>query len=124
MREVLTQAELDKLAAKAFAPERLTVTRDIFLFSCYTGLAYVDVHRLRRSDISPGMDGQPWIFARRQKTETPFRIPLLPIPLEFIERYKYHPQCVNQNRVLPVWSNQKLNEYLKGSRRYAGSPSD
>jgi integrase len=112
-RDVLTQAELDSIRQKEFASERIRITRDIFLFSCYTGLAYVDVHNLKRSDIQTGVDRQPWIVARRQKTETPFRIPLLAIPLEILDRYKDHPQCLNQDKVLPVWSNQKLNEYLK-----------
>ena len=113
VRQILTQEELDKLAKKEFLTERLSITRDVFLFSCYTGLAYVDVFKLKRSDISLGIDKQKWIFAERQKTETPFHIPLLPVPLEILERYKDHPQCASENRALPVWSNQKLNEYLK-----------
>jgi integrase len=59
------------------------------------------------------MDGEKWIFTSRQKTEVPSRIPLLPVCLDILNRYKDHPQCVGQDRVLPVWSNQKLNEYLK-----------
>lgn len=113
IREVLTQEELDVLASKNFSTSRLNITRDIFLFSCYTGLAYVDVHKLKRSEISVGIDGQKWIFAQRQKTETPFHIPLLEVPLQILERYEKYPQCLVQDRALPVWSNQKLNEYLK-----------
>ena len=73
----------------------------------------VDVHRLSRSDIGIGVDGQQWIFSTRQKTETPFKIPLLPIPLEILHQYKDHPPCLVNESLLPVWSNQKLNEYLK-----------
>jgi site-specific recombinase XerD len=113
VREVLSAEELDRIASREFAVERLRVARDIFLFSCYTGLAYVDVHRLRRSNIQIGMDGQQWIISSRQKTDTPFRLPLLAVPLLIMERYRDHPLCVNQDRLLPVWSNQKLNEYLK-----------
>lgn len=113
VREILTQEELDRIGAKTFSTERLQVARDVFLFSCYTGLAYVDVERLQRGDISVGIDGGKWIFARRQKTESPFRIPLLSVPLQIIERYKDHPKCAAEDRVLPVSSNQKLNEYLK-----------
>jgi hypothetical protein len=80
VREILTQEELDRMEAKDFSTERLTVARDVFLFSCYTGLAYVDVGRLQYIDISLGIDGGKWIFARRQKTEAPFRIPLLSVP--------------------------------------------
>jgi site-specific recombinase XerD len=113
VRQFLTQEEIDRIASKTFSTERLTVTRDIFLFSCYTGLAYVDVYNLKRSDIGVGIDSQKWIFSRRQKTETPFHIPLLSIPLQILERYKDHPKCINEDKALPVWSNQKLNEYLK-----------
>ncbi|GAC1425534.1 MAG: site-specific integrase [Flavisolibacter sp.] len=113
VREVLTQGELDRILQKEFTSERIRISRDIFLFSCYTGLAYVDVHNLRRSDIQQGADGRLWIIARRQKTETPFMIPLLTIPIKILNHYKDHPQCLNEDRALPVWSNQKLNEYLK-----------
>lgn len=113
VRETLTQEELDRIATKAFSTDRLGMARDVFLFSCYTGLAYVDVGRLRPQDIRIGIDGGKWIFARRQKTAAPFRIPLLTIPLQIIERYENHPKCVSEGKVLPVSSNQKLNEYLK-----------
>ena len=105
--------ELRVLAEKEFAIERLRIVRDIFLFSCYTGLAYVDVHKLKRSEIVRGIDGNRWIFTHRQKTEVSTRIPLLPICLDIVDRYKDHPQCVHQDRLLPVWSNQKMNSYLK-----------
>ena len=52
-------------------------------------------------------------IAQRKKTETPFHIPLLEVPLQILARYMNHPQCINEDRALPVWSNQKLNEYLK-----------
>ncbi|MDX5420130.1 MAG: site-specific integrase [Hymenobacteraceae bacterium] len=87
--------------------------RDIFLFSCFTGLAYVDVQQLRHTDIGRGIDGEQWIFKNRQKTEAPSRIPLLPAALQVIDRYRQHPQCLHDGRVLPVLSNQKMNAYLK-----------
>jgi len=59
------------------------------------------------------MDGDLWIFTRRQKTDTPSRIPILPIAQEIINKYTDHPQCVNEDRLLPVLSNQKMNAYLK-----------
>ncbi|PTX14705.1 site-specific recombinase XerD [Pontibacter mucosus] len=113
VREYLSEAELQRMAAKEFATDRLGQVRDVFLFSCYTGLAYVDVQKLKRSEIREGMDGERWIFTRRQKTETPSRIPLLPVALDILDRYQEHPQCLYQDRVLPVLSNQKMNAYLK-----------
>lgn len=111
--EFLTEYEIQKMAAKKFTSERLHQIRDIFLFCCYTGLAFADVKKLKSSEIGIGIDGSKWIFTNRQKTDTLSRIPLLPIALEILHQYKDHPACVNSEKVLPVLSNQKYNEYLK-----------
>jgi site-specific recombinase XerD len=87
--------------------------RDVFLFCCYTGLAFADVEKLKPSEIGIGVDGTKWIFTNRQKTDTLSRIPLLPIAMDLLEKYKDHPACINSEKVLPVLSNQKYNEYLK-----------
>jgi site-specific recombinase XerD len=112
-REALTPEELETMAGKNFAMNRLAQVRDIFLFSCYTGLAYADLQKLKRSEISTGIDGGKWIFTRRQKTDTPSRIPLLPMAETILVRYAGHPQCLAKDRVLPILSNQKMNAYLK-----------
>ena len=108
-RPFLTDDELNRISAKTFMIDRIAQVRDIFLFSCYTGLAYVDVLQLTRAEIAIGIDGEKWIYTSRQKTNTTTRIPLLPPALEILERYKDHPQCINQDRLLPVLSNQKMN---------------
>jgi site-specific recombinase XerD len=112
-RTALTEFELQTLYNKKFHIERLSIVKDIFLFSCFSGLAYVDVQKLKRSEIMIGVDGNKWIFSRRQKTDITARIPLLPMALEILQKYEDHPQCVFQDRVLPVLSNQKMNAYLK-----------
>lgn len=111
--EFLTEDELQKITEKKFVSGRINQVRDIFLFCCYTGLAFVDVKKLKSSEIGIGIDGSKWIFTRRQKTDTPSRIPLLPFALEILDKYKDHPVCLNADKVLPVLSNQKYNEYLK-----------
>ncbi len=103
---------MQEIASKEFKAERLTLVRDTFLFSCHTGLAYADVKKLKRNEIAVGVDGEQWIFTNRQKTDTSSRIPLLPTSLELLNKYKSHPQCVN-DKLLPVLSNQKMNAYLK-----------
>jgi site-specific recombinase XerD len=113
VREVLTQEEIDVLAKKEFAISRLAVVRDLFVFSCYTGLAYADVKKLKRSEVATGIDGEQWIFTSRQKTETPSRIPLLPQAMDIIRKYKYDPFCSHKDVLFPVPSNQKMNAYLK-----------
>jgi site-specific recombinase XerD len=112
-RPYLTLEELSRISAKTFIAPRINQVRDIFLFSCYTGLAYADVKKLSRSEIAVGIDGDKWIFTNRQKTESATRVPLLPPAQEILDRYANHPQCINEGRLLPVLSNQKMNGYLK-----------
>jgi site-specific recombinase XerD len=112
-RTALTEYELEILSTKTFSVERLSIVKDIFLFSCYSGLAYADVKKLNRSEIMIGIDGEKWIFTKRQKTDISSRIPLLPAALQILNRYTEHPQCKYEDRVLPVLSNQKMNAYLK-----------
>lgn len=112
-RNFLTEEELEALVEKQINMERLAVVRDIFLFSCFTGLAYIDVKQLTSDNIVKGIDGQLWIDTKRQKTSTPSRIPLLRTALDIIQKYQDHPKCNNENTLLPVSSNQKMNAYLK-----------
>ena len=112
-RTALTEFELEALRMKKFEIERLAIVRDIFLFSCMTGLAYADVQKSKRSEIRIGVDGEKWIFSRRQKTDITSRIPLLPVAVDILNRYSDLPVCQADDRVLPVLSNQKMNAYLK-----------
>jgi site-specific recombinase XerD len=112
-RAFLSQEEIDMMFNKEFTIERLNQVKDIFLFSCFTGLAYVDVKKLSRKNIGFGVDGERWIFINRTKTDTRSNIPLLPIASAILEKYKDHPQVVNQEKLLPILSNQKMNSYLK-----------
>ncbi len=111
--DFLKEADLEAIRNKKFKSERLAAVRDIFLFSCFTGLAYIDVKNLTRDKIVVGIDGERWIKINRTKTSIEAKIPILPIAGEIIDRYSNHPKCVNENTVLPVLSNQKMNEYLK-----------
>jgi integrase len=112
-REALNKDELQVMATRQFPCNRLTQVRDMFLFSCYTGLAYIDLKKLRRNEISTGIDGGKWIFTKRKKTDTPSRIPLLPDALNILAKYESHPACLVRELVLPILSNQKMNAYLK-----------
>ncbi|RWY46049.1 site-specific integrase [Mucilaginibacter gilvus] len=112
-RTFLNQEELQSLADKVLEIDRVSQVRDIFLFSCFTGMAYADVSKLTRTEIVKGPDGEMWIYAKRKKTDTLTHIPLLPSALSILKKYADHPVCVNKNRALPVMSNQKMNAYLK-----------
>lgn len=112
-RNFLLRDELELLAAKKLFVSRLEQVRDIFLFSCYTGLSYADVVKLVVSDVAIGIDGEQWIFTSRVKTDALSRIPLLPVAKSIIEKYRDHPKVQLSGRLLPNMSNEKLNCYLK-----------
>jgi len=112
-RAFLSMEEIETMLNKVFVSDRLNLVKDIFLFSCFTGLAYADVKKLSRKNIAIGVDGERWIYINRTKTDTRSNIPILPIASYLLEKYKDHPQVVNQEKLLPILSNQKMNSYLK-----------
>ena len=109
-RGYLTQEEVEVIMAKQFSTKRLEQVRDIFVFLCFCGLAYIDVKKLRKENIRTSFDGNLWIMGKREKTDVSFSIPLLDIPKQILEKYE---GTLPDNRILPVPSNQKMNAYLK-----------
>jgi site-specific recombinase XerD len=109
----LTNEELKALETKVFATERLDVVRDIFLFTCYTGLAPIDLQRITYDNIKVQNDKNKWILINRQKTKIASNVMLLPKVEELIEKYKTNIYCQANNKVLPYRTNQITNEYLK-----------
>jgi len=112
-REYLTKDELIRIENKHFNIVRLQVVQDLFVFSCYTGLAYIDVFNLTPANLMEKSENNIWIMTNRQKTNEPVKVPLLPKALAIVEKYKGHPQALAEGKVLPILSNQKLNSYLK-----------
>ena len=112
-REFLSVNELSNLETYEFPIERLERVRDLFVFSCYTGISYVDLMKLTQSNISMGMDGNNWIITRRQKTKTSVKVPLLDPAIKLIRKYANHPMTIISGTLLPVITNEKLNVYLK-----------
>lgn len=113
-RGFLTSDELQKLEAKEFSNQRLTRIKDIFLFSCYTGLAYADVRQLKPAHIAIGVDGGKWVNTFRQKTNVRTSLPLLPKALSILEKYQELQSLEGKSEfIFPVPSNQKVNAYLK-----------
>ncbi len=111
-RPYLNEEELQRVMSKDFTIERLVQVRDIFVFSCFTGLAYIDVHKLEHNELERGSNGKLWIKTKRQKTGVRANIPLLEVAQQIIEKYANRPSNRNGS-VLPVISNQKMNAYLK-----------
>lgn len=110
-RGYLSLAELNKLQQKHFTIARLEDVKNIFLFCCYTGLAYVDVKALGRQHLVQKDDGNTWIIIHRRKTGIRSPIPLLQQAQMILD--KYMDGKIGQDSLLPVISNQKMNAYLK-----------
>lgn len=102
--EPLTIAEIRQLRQKHLDIERIAQIRDIFVFACYTGLAFTDLKNLSKNDLMIDECGREWIIKPRQKTKIISHIPLLPVAKEIWEKYDY---------MLPLPENQKYNAYLK-----------
>lgn len=111
--EFLSQEELERIMTKEFSIKRLEVVRDIFCFCAFTGLAFIDVKQLNPSHLVADNNGTLWIRKPRQKTGNMCNIPLIQSAKAILEKYKDHPECVKNNVLLPVLSNQNMNSYLK-----------
>ena len=112
-RKYLTEEELQQLIHTQLHNRRLERIRDIFIFCCFTGLAYIDVKNLTQNAIVIDVKGQKWIKTHRRKTKTLSSIPLLPITEQILNKYQEHPLVIMGSGVLPVSTNQKSNAYLK-----------
>ncbi|WP_299159437.1 site-specific integrase [uncultured Eudoraea sp.] len=104
----LTKDELEKLEKHHFSQPRLQLVKDLFIFCCYTGLAYNEMANLKKEHIIKGFDGNEWIQMKRQKTGKMISVPLLPKAKAIVDYYKEV-----GNLALPKFSNQKINSYLK-----------
>ena len=110
-RDFLSKEELDKVIGFQSTRMALLQTRDIFVFACYTGLSFIDVKKLAQDNIVRGIDGNKWIYTAREKTDTPVKIPILPKAREVLDKYVL--KMRHTHLLLPVYSNQKTNTYLK-----------
>ena len=109
----LTREELQLLVSLVLPTERLQKVKDVFLFSCYTGLAYADVSKLNSQHLHY-INGQRWVVLDRTKTKNQSVIPLLPAAEGILERYRH------QKTLLPIISSQNINKYLKEVAQLAG----
>lgn len=104
----LTKDELDRVENHSFISKRLERVQDLFIFCCYTGLAFHEMSRLKPEHIIKGFDESLWIQMKREKTGKSIAIPLLPKAIQLIEKYRD-----GSPLVFPSLSNQKFNSYLK-----------
>jgi integrase len=108
----LTKEQVQAIASKPISNPRLSRVRDLFIFSCFTGLSFIDMKQLKRSEVFM-TNGELRIYKNRQKTGTAAVIPLLPIAKAILKKYEDDEYCMVKDMLLPVLSNQKFNNYLK-----------
>jgi site-specific recombinase XerD len=113
VRLPLNEGELKTLEAAQFPVQRLEIVKDMFLFTCYTGLAFTDAKHLKKENLGIGVDKEEWIFTERQKTGNACAIPLLPPAKAIIQKYEEHEKVLATGYLVPIPSNQKVNAYLK-----------
>lgn len=112
-RDFLGQNELSNLETYHFPIDRLDRVRDLFVFSCYTGISYSDIMGLTKNNLIIGMDGKSWIATKRLKTKTTVRVPLLEPAQKILDKYEGHPVTMHSGTLLPKITNEKTNLYLK-----------
>jgi site-specific recombinase XerD len=112
-KHVLSQEEVDRIANWKFTTPRIAVVRDLFIFSCYSGLAYLDLMGLQRKNLNDYL-GRTWINIHRTKTDVAASIPLLPPARFILEKYQRSWRDLPAEALIfPDYSNQKINSYLK-----------
>ena len=111
-RPYLNEDELKRLMTFNSPFERLNRVRDFFVFSCFTGLAYADVKKMKKREIERNEAGY-WIKTKRQKTGGRANIPLLAVPMQIIAKYVNLDMLHDDDPILPILSNQKMNAYIK-----------
>lgn len=109
----LSADELKALEEKEITIKRLDVVRDVFVFSCYTGFAYIDVATLTPDHVKIDDNGKKWLIKPRQKTVIPEIVPIFPPTLRVLNKYRDYSQLSTSKKLLPIPSNQKVNAYLK-----------
>ena len=112
-RVYLTERELRLIEETTFNLPGIERIKDVFLFSCYTGLSYIDLRNLKREQMVRGIDGYYWIYTKREKTSEAVKIPLLPKALQIIDKYQEESEVIYNNHLVPALSNQRLNRGLK-----------
>lgn len=121
-RGFLTTEEIAKIEALDDLNDGVEIAKDVFLFACYTGMAYIDVKQFSRKHLIRESDGSLCIHKPRQKTGIISIIPLLPPAKRILERYSPTKDVLDFK--WHVISNQKINEHLKTIQKKAGISQD
>ena len=117
-RRFLSESELQAVMRVYVPNYKTAIVRGIFVFCCFTGLAYADVKKLTHNDIHTDEQGDLWIVDHRQKTGTQFRVKLLPVAKRLVEKYRH--LHLPGGCVFPVKNRKSMNMSLRHVARHAG----
>lgn len=109
----LDMRQFESLLNHEFKDEKLNIVRDVFVFASFTGFAYKELYTLKQSDVAYGENGKLWVLKKRQKTGGDESVPLLPIPIQLLEKYRNCPACQVSRKLFPVPTVQEFNRCLK-----------
>ena len=109
-RSYLLKENVEKLMLLKPSKDKYEFVKDIFIFSCFTGLSYIDIQKLKWSNIQSFFDGHQWIISRRKKSDVASNVRLLEIPKRIIEKYR---GLTRSDYVFPVPSNATCNSHVK-----------
>lgn len=109
-QKYLTAEELELIMTTPLHNARLYIIRDLFLFSCYTGISYGDMCLLTKDDLVTDENGTLWIRTSRKKTKVEYEVPLLEVPLHILNKYR---DVEPNGKLLPMYCNSDVNKYLK-----------
>ena len=108
-RSYLLKEHVETLLFHTPTKERYELVKDLFIFSCFTGLSYIDIKKLKKSNIQSFFDGHEWIISRRQKSDVASNVRLMEIPKRLIEKYA---GITRNDFVFPVPTNKICNSYI------------
>lgn len=105
--------EMLRLINFKFDDKELSDIRDLFVYQSFAGPSYAELHALKQCHLVSGIDGKTWVEQNRKKSMSKETLPLLPICLKIIEKFRNHPRCLRSGKLLPVPSGQHYNRTLK-----------
>ncbi len=108
-RSYLLKQHVETLLFHTPSKESYEIVKDLFIFSCFTGLAYIDIKKLKKSNIQSFFDGHEWIISRRQKSDVASNVRLMEIPKRLIEKYA---GVTKNDFIFPVPTNKVCNSYV------------
>ncbi|AZA58668.1 MULTISPECIES: site-specific integrase [Flavobacteriales] len=108
-RGYILKEDVEKLMLSKPPHKRYEVVKDLFIFSCFTGLAYADIKKLKRSNIQSFFDGHQWIISRRKKSDVSSNVRLMDIPKRIIEKYI---GTTRNEFIFPIPTNATCNKHV------------